>query len=57
MRVTVTQHDTTQEADVDARGRFEIARMPTGLTRFFLRADAPGDKTADGMFATPTVEL
>ena len=57
MRVTVTQQDTTQEADVDARGRFEIARMPTGLTRFFLRADTPDDKTADGMFATPTVEL
>jgi len=57
MRVTVTQQDTTQEAEVDARGRFEIARMPNGLTRFFLRADTPDDKTADGMFATPTVEL
>ena len=31
--------------------------MPTGLTRFFLRADAVDDKTAEGMFATPTVEL
>ena len=57
MRVTVTQQDTTQVADVDARGRFEIAKMPTGLTRFFLRADAVDDKTAEGMFATPTVEL
>ena len=55
MRVTVTQHDTTQEAEVDSRGRFEIARMPTGLTRFFLRSQ-DGD-TAEGMFATPTVEL
>jgi hypothetical protein len=56
MRVTVTQHDTTQEAEVDARGRFEIPRMPTGLTRFFLRAQDNADP-AEGMFATPTFEL
>jgi hypothetical protein len=56
MRVTVTQQDTTQDAEVDARGRFEIARMPTGLTRFFLRSRDTGD-TAEGMFATPTFEL
>lgn len=55
MRVTVSQHETTQEAEVDARGRFEIARMPTGLTRFFLRSQ--DSDTAEGMFATPTVEL
>ncbi len=58
MRVTVSQHDTTQEAEVDARGRFEIPRMPTGLTRFFLRSqDGDPNGTAEGMFATPTVEL
>lgn len=56
MRVTVTQQDTTQEAVVDSRGRFEIARMPTGLTRFFLRSQE-ADDTAEGTFATPIVEL
>jgi hypothetical protein len=58
MRVTVTQQDSTQEAEVDARGRFEIPRMPTGFTRFFLRTE-DGDTvgSATGMFATPTVEL
>ncbi len=56
MRVTVSQQDLTQEADVDPRGRFEIARMPTGLTRFFLRSSDPGG-AGDGMFATPTFEL
>jgi hypothetical protein len=56
MRVTVTQQDTSQEAAVDARGRFEIPRMATGLTRFFLRSEDSGD-TAEGMFATPTFEL
>ena len=58
MRVTVTQQDSTQEAEVDARGRFEIARMPTGLTRFFLRSeDDDPNVAAEGLFATPTVEL
>ncbi len=58
MRVTVSQHETTHEAEVDARGRFEIARMPTGLTRFFLRSnDGETHGSAEGMFATPTVEL
>lgn len=56
MRVTVSQQDLTQEADVDPRGRFEIPRLPTGLTRFFLRS-AGTDDAAEGMFATPTVEL
>ena len=56
MRVTVTQQDSSQEADVDARGRFEIPRIPTGLTRFFLRSQDSGEP-AEGMFATPTFEL
>ncbi len=56
MRVTISQQDLTQEAEVDPRGRFEIPRMPTGLTRFFLRSTEPSD-TGEGMFATPTVEL
>ncbi len=56
MRVTVSQQDLTQEAEVDPRGRFEIPRLPTGLTRFFLRSSDSED-TGEGMFATPTVEL
>jgi hypothetical protein len=56
MRVRITQKENTQEAIVDARGRFEIRKLPTGLTRFWLRSD---DQTedAEGLFATPTFEL
>src|SRR5262245_23017809 len=56
MLVTVSQHEATTEAEVDARGRFEIPRISAGLTRFFLRSQDEGD-SAEGLFATPTFEL
>ncbi len=56
MKVTASQQGSSWEAVVDAVGRFEISRLPTGLTRFWLLADdAPDD--GDGLFATPTFEL
>jgi hypothetical protein len=55
MTLRVSQPTGTLHALVDALGRFEIPRMPTGLTRFFLVADA--DDETDGSFATPTFEL
>jgi hypothetical protein len=54
MTLKVSQPTGTVHAIVDALGRFEIPRLPTGLTRFFLVADDGDD---DGSFATPTVEL
>jgi hypothetical protein len=65
MTLKVSQPTGTVHALVDALGRFEIPRLPTGLTRFFLLADDTADTSdasgsadgADGSFATPTVEL
>lgn len=56
MQVTVTQQSRTWKAIVDSLGRFELDRLPTGLTRFWLQSqDAQDD--ADRSFATPTFEL
>jgi hypothetical protein len=61
MTVKVSQPTGTIHALVDALGRFEIPRLPTGLTRFFLVADEAADNgnaaDADRSFATPTFEL
>lgn len=56
MRVKVTQQSHSFEAVVDARGRFEISRLPTGLTRFWLMSD-DGSDDPERPFATPTFEL
>jgi|1185.fasta_scaffold63311_2 hypothetical protein len=56
MTLRVSQAGGTVHAVVDALGRFEIARLPTGLTRFFLAADDAPDE-AESSFATPTFEL
>jgi hypothetical protein len=56
MRVSVTQSSRTFQAIVDALGRFEISRLPTGLTRFWLLSDEAVDGT-EPSFATPTFEL
>jgi len=58
MRVTVKQDGRTIEADVDPGGRFEIPRLPTGPSRFWLAAlpEAPADEAPE-LFATPTFEL
>jgi hypothetical protein len=56
MTLRVSQPTGTIHALVDALGRFEIPRLPTGLTRFFLLAD-DSDDDSDGSFATPTFEL
>ena len=56
MQVTVTQQSRTWKTIVDSLGRFELDRLPTGLTRFWLQSqDAQDD--ADRSFATPTFEL
>jgi hypothetical protein len=56
MTLRVSQPTGTVHTLVDPLGRFEIPRLPTGLTRFFLVADDAADD-ADGSFATPTFEL
>jgi hypothetical protein len=55
MRVRITQQTRTFQALVDALGRFEISRLPTGLTRFWLLS-ADGEES-ERSFATPTFEL
>jgi hypothetical protein len=56
MTLRVSQSTGTLHAVVDRLGRFEIPRLPTGLTRFFLVADDAADES-DRLFATPTFEL
>ena len=56
MQVTVTQQSRSWKALVDSLGRFEIARLPTGLTRFWLLSDDAKDDS-ERSFATPTFEL
>lgn len=56
MTVTITQRSRSWQAVADALGRFEIDRLPSGLTRFFLASDDAEDAT-DLSFATPTFEL
>ncbi|MGH3507575.1 MAG: hypothetical protein ACRDO2_10275 [Nocardioidaceae bacterium] len=56
MTLSVSQKSKTWEAVVDAFGRFELPKLPTGLSRFWL---ASSEETTDGpgLFATPTFEL
>lgn len=58
MTVSVNQGDHNVDADVDSRGRFEIAQLASGPSRFWLfaspAAPAGGDRV---LFATPTFEL
>jgi hypothetical protein len=56
MKLSVSQKTKTWDALVDAFGRFELPKLPTGLTRLWLRSDEPGND-AGGLFATPTFEL
>ena len=58
MRVTVKQTSRTWDAEVDAHGRFELANLPAGLSRFWLVGGQPAD-TGEGreLFATPSFEL
>lgn len=56
MQVTATQQQRSVSAVADALGRFEISRLPSGLTRFWLVSDS-GSESADQSFATPTFEL
>ncbi len=55
MSVTVTQPGKSWDAAIDSLGRFELPKLPTGLTRLWLRATEGADP--DGLFATPTFEL
>lgn len=55
MRVNVTQQSGSFHATVDMLGRFEIAKLPTGLTRFWLHSD--DGEEAERSFATPPFDL
>lgn len=55
MTVTATQQKGSWRAVVNTMGRFELDRIPSGLTRFFLVAGE--GEPVDHSFATPTVEL
>ena len=55
MQVTATQRERSVSTVADALGRFEISRLPSGLTRFWLASDN-GSVSAE-QFATPTFEL
>jgi hypothetical protein len=58
MRVTVKQKNRSWDAEVDADGRFELARLPGGLSRFWLVGERPDGRGEGGeLFATPTFEL
>lgn len=56
MTLSVSQKSKTWQAAVDAFGRFELAKLPNGLSRFWL---ATADDTDEQpiLFATPTFEL
>lgn len=61
--VTLKQKDASYTAVADAKGRFEIAELPAGLSRVTL-ADVPDLSDEDAefqacatLFATPTFEL
>jgi hypothetical protein len=58
MRVTVKQKSRSWDAQVDAQGRFEIAHLPGGLSRFWL-VDAQTSEQSEeqALFATPTFDL
>jgi hypothetical protein len=56
VQVTATQQQRSVSAVADALGRFEISRLPSGLTRFWLVSDT-GSESAEQSFATPTFEL
>jgi hypothetical protein len=56
MQVTATQQERSVSAVADALGRFEIPRLPSGLTRFWLVSENRSD-SAEQSFATPTFEL
>ncbi|HET8599484.1 MAG TPA: hypothetical protein VFL99_04095 [Segeticoccus sp.] len=55
-RVTVRQQDATWNSTADGLGRFEIARLPSGLSRVVLSAEseAPQSGSADTQATTPT---
>ncbi len=58
MRVTVRQQDRTWQADVDESGRFELPRVPGGLSRFWLFGrQAAASNEEQELFATPAFEL
>jgi hypothetical protein len=58
MKVTVKQKSRSWDADVDAHGRFELANLPGGLSRFWLVGAESADPTDErALFATPTFEL
>jgi hypothetical protein len=56
MQVTATQQERSVSAVADPLGRFEISRLPGGLTRFWLVSEN-GSESAEQSFATPTFEL
>ncbi len=54
--IQLKQQDREVTAESDARGRFEVDRMPSGLTRAVLTC-AQADADGEHLFATPAFEL
>ncbi|TWP38195.1 hypothetical protein [Leekyejoonella antrihumi] len=62
VRVSLKQQETAFDSTSDAKGRFEIARMPHGLARAVLSSLPAPDGTAhvehtEQLFATPAFEV
>jgi hypothetical protein len=57
MTVRVVQPSSTRSVHVDATGRFSIADLAVGLTRFVLVTEEVGPSGQPKSFATPLVEL
>ncbi|MDE9365750.1 hypothetical protein PZ938_09050 [Luteipulveratus sp. YIM 133132] len=56
VRVTMKQEDGEYVAESDAKGRFEIDRVPVGLTRAVI-TDLAAAEDDQNLFATPAFEL
>jgi len=62
VQVSLKQQDGTFRSTSDAKGRFEIARMPHGLARAILSAlpgpdGTPHAESTEQLFATPAFEV
>ncbi len=57
VQITLKQQKGDVQVDSDARGRFEVARMPAGLTRAALSCDEEQPAGQEQLFATPAFEL
>lgn len=57
VHITLKQQSGTVDTASDARGRFEVDRMPIGMTRAVLTEADAAESTEEQTFATPAFEL